>query len=72
MQILLCKELFLGQAALLGAGLAVQEQQQGADDTGGNSIGDGGGDALDEDKLNGNGFLKELMNTANHLQKRVL
>lgn len=26
----------------------------------------------DEDKLNGNGFLKELMNTANHLQKRVL
>ena len=26
----------------------------------------------DEDKLNGNGFLKELMTTANHLQKRVL
>lgn len=26
----------------------------------------------DEDKLNGNGFLKELMTTANHLEKRVL
>ena len=26
----------------------------------------------DEDKLNGNGFLKELMIAANHLEKRVL
>ena len=26
----------------------------------------------DEDKLNGNGFLKELMSDVNHLEKRVL